>query len=58
MLDSPAAYLASVGSIALACEEFEPAYTAAAVLVEPVTQAICFLNTKFSTLWPPEPLSA
>ena len=47
VLDSPAAYLASVGSTALACEELDPAYTAAAVVLElAVTQAVCFLNTK------------
>jgi hypothetical protein len=44
-LDAPAAFLASVGSCAVACEEADPAYVAAAVVLDPAcTQATTALN--------------
>ena len=44
-LDSPAAFLASKGTTALACEQLDPSYIAAAVVLEPaVTQATTFFN--------------
>ena len=44
-LDAPAAFLASVGGCASACEEVDPASVAAAVVVDPAcTQATAALN--------------
>ena len=46
-LDAPAAFLASVGSCAVACEEADPAYVAAAVVLDPAcTQATTALNAQ------------
>ena len=46
-VDCPAAYLASVGGTAIACEELDSAYVAAAVVLAPaVTQATAALNTR------------
>ena len=44
-LDSPAAFLASKGTTALACEQLNPSYIATAVVLEPaVTEATTFFN--------------
>ena len=48
-VDCPAAYLASVGGTAIACEELDSAYVAAAVVLAPaVAQATAALNTRFA----------